>query len=293
MAISTPTRPVPTVVEPNRRRRTRPNFPAGIFGFIWLIIAIVPVYYVVITSLKTQANFFDGNPLLPPSNPTLDSYKLVLQNDFLGYFMNSVIVTVVTVVFAVIASLMAAYAIVRGALGHRVIKASFSLFLLGLAIPLQAVIIPIYYMITRLKLYDTLIALILPSVAFAIPLSVIILVNFLRDIPKELYEAMTVDGAKDWRMLRSLVLPLARPALTTVAIYNGLSVWNGFLFPLVLTQSPSTRVLPLALWTYQGEFNVNIPAVLAAVVLSTLPILVLYVLGRRQLLSGLTAGFGK
>ena len=96
MAISTPTRPVPTVVEPNRRRRTRPNLPAGIFGFIWLIIAIVPVYYVVITSLKTQANFFDGNPLLPPSNPTLDSYKLVLQNDFLGYFLNSVIVTVVT-----------------------------------------------------------------------------------------------------------------------------------------------------------------------------------------------------
>lgn len=293
MTTTTAAAPPRPATKPSRGPRRRPNLPAGLMGFVWLIITVVPVYYVVITSLKTQSNFFTGNPLLPPTDPTLDSYKLVLQNDFAQYFLNSVIVTVVTVVIAVACSLMAAYAIVRGALGSRTIRGSFSLFLLGLAIPLQAVIIPIYYMITRLHLYDTLIALILPSVAFAIPLSVIILVNFLRDIPKELYEAMTVDGAKDWRMLRSLVLPLARPAITTVAIYNGLNVWNGFLFPLILTQSPSTRVLPLALWTFQGEFTVNIPAVLAAVVLSTLPILALYIFGRRQLLSGLTAGFGK
>ena len=88
-------------------------------------------------------------------------------------------------------------------------------------------------------------------------------------------------------------LPLTRPAVVTVAIYTGLNVWNGFLFPLILTQSPDKRVMPLALWAFQGEYSVNIPAVLAAVVLSTVPMLVLYVVGRRQLLSGLTAGFGK
>jgi raffinose/stachyose/melibiose transport system permease protein len=84
-----------------------------------------------------------------------------------------------------------------------------------------------------------------------------------------------------------------KPAIVTVAIYNGLGVWNGFLLPLILTQSPGLRVLPLALWTFQGQYSVNIPAVLASVVLTTLPILVLYVVGRRQLLSGLTAGFSK
>jgi raffinose/stachyose/melibiose transport system permease protein len=104
---------------------------------------------------------------------------------------------------------------------------------------------------------------------------------------------MRLDGAGDWRILWNLVLPLARPALVTVAIYDGLHVWNGFLFPLILTQSPATRVLPLSLWTFQGEFSVNIPAVLASVVLATLPLLVLYVVARRQLLSGLTAGFSK
>jgi raffinose/stachyose/melibiose transport system permease protein len=92
-----------------------------------------------------------------------------------------------------------------------------------------------------------------------------------------------------WR----LALPLTRPALVTVTIYNGLGIWNGFLLPLVLTQSPEQRTLPLAVWTFQGQYSVNVPAVLASVVLITLPILVLYVVGRRQLLSGLTAGFSK
>ncbi|MFM9695054.1 carbohydrate ABC transporter permease [Streptomyces europaeiscabiei] len=142
-------------------------------------------------------------------------------------------------------------------------------------------------------MYDTLGAIVLPSAAFAIPLTVIILVNFLRDIPDELYESMRADGAGDWRMLWNLALPLSRPALITVVIYDALNVWNGFLFPLILTQSPDKRTLPLFVWSFQGEFTINVPAILAVVVLSTLPILVLYVLGRRQLIGGLTAGFGK
>jgi raffinose/stachyose/melibiose transport system permease protein len=94
-------------------------------------------------------------------------------------------------------------------------------------------------------------------------------------------------------MMWRLALPLVRPAVVTIAIYNALHVWNGFLFPLILTQSPDKRVLPLSLWAFQDEFSVNIPAVLAAVVLSTLPLVVLYALARRQLVSGLTAGFNK
>lgn len=272
--------------------RQGPNIGAGIAATLWLIFAVIPIYYVVITSFKSQEGFFSENALLPPAAPTLANYILVLENDFFVYFLNSVIVTLATVVLSTVCALMAAYAIVRGA-GSRWLGRTFSLFLLGLAIPLQAVIIPVYLMITRAGLYDSLIALILPSVAFALPLSIIILANFVRDIPGELYEAMRVDGATDWRTLTTLVYPMARPALATVAIYNGLSVWNGFIFALVLTQSPDKRVLPLALWTFQGEFTANIPAVLAAVVLSTLPIVLLYILGRRQLIAGLTAGVGK
>ncbi len=135
--------------------------------------------------------------------------------------------------------------------------------------------------------------MILPSIAFAIPLSVLVLSNFIRDVPRELFESMRLDGCSEWATMWRLAFPLTRPALVTVTIYNALLVWNDFLLPLILTQSPEQRTLPLALWTFQGQYSVNVPAVLASVVLTTLPILILYAVGRRQLLSGLTAGFGK
>jgi raffinose/stachyose/melibiose transport system permease protein len=279
--------------EPRRRRlgRARPNILGGLGGWVWLAVIILPIYYVVITSLKGQEGFFSSNPLLPPTNPTFENYSLVLESDFAQYFGNSLVVTVGSVIPTLLVSFMAAYAIVRGR--GRFLSWTNRLFLLGLAIPLHATIIPIYWMITRAHMYDTLLALILPSIAFAIPISVLILGNFLRDVPNELFESMRLDGASDWAMMWQLALPLVRPAVVTVGIYDALTVWNGFLFPLILTQSPATRVLPLSLWTFQGEFSVNIPAVLASVVLATLPLLVVYVVARRQLVSGLTAGFSK
>ncbi|MDQ1056620.1 raffinose/stachyose/melibiose transport system permease protein [Arthrobacter globiformis] len=290
-----PEAPVLTHAAPrlNSRRagRRRPNLPGGLGGWLWLAVIVLPIYYVVITSLKNQAGFFATNPMLPPAEPTLDNYRLVLENDFARYFLNSVVVTLGTVIPALFVSFMAAYAIVRGK--GRFVNWTNNLFLLGLAIPLHATIIPIYWMITRAHLYDTLLALILPSIAFAIPVSVLILSNFMRDVPNELFESMRLDGCSDWAMLWRLALPMTKPAVITVGIYNALHVWNGFLFPLILTQSPATRVLPLSLWTFQGEFSVNIPAVLASVVLATLPLLVLYIVARRQLISGLTAGFSK
>jgi raffinose/stachyose/melibiose transport system permease protein len=273
------------------RARTTPNVLGGLAGWVWLAIIIVPIYYILVTSLRPQSDYYSENPLSWPSHPTLDAYGQVLANDFLRYFGNSVLVTLVSALVILAVSLMASYVVVRSR--RRSTARLFQVFLLGIAIPIQATIIPVYYLIVRLGLYDTLWAIILPSIAFAVPLSVLILTNFLRDVPAELFESMKVDGAGEWRTLWSLALPLTRPAIMTVGVYNALQVWNGFLFPLVLTQSAETRVLPLSLWSFQGEFSVNVPAVLAAVVLSVLPILAAYIVGRRQLVSGLTAGFGK
>jgi len=275
-----------------RRGARRPNWLAGVAGWLWLVIVIVPIYWIVITSFKTQSNYFTTNPFAPPTAPTLDNYRVVIEADFARYFVNSAIVALGAVVPAVLVSFMAAYAIVRGG-DQWLLRSVNSLFLMGLAIPLQAAIIPIYLIIIRLHLYDTLLAIILPSIAFAIPLSVLVLSNFIRDVPKELFDSMRVDGASEWVTLWKLAFPLTRPALVTVSIYSGLAIWNGFLLPLILIQSPTQRTLPLALWTFQGQYSINVPAVLASVVLTTLPILILYVVGRRQLLSGLTAGFSK
>lgn len=274
-----------------RAIKETPNVLGALGGLVWLVVTVVPVYYLLLTSLRSQQDYYVENPLLPPSDPTLDAYRLVLENDFLRYLSNSVIVTVVAVAVVLAVSLMASYYLVRS--GTPLARGSLRVVLLGLAIPVQATIIPVYYLIIRLGLYDSLIALILPAIAFAIPISVLIIVNFVRDIPAELFESMRADGAGDWRILWSLVTPLSRPALITVGVYEALQVWNGFLFPLILTQSSSVRVLPLSLWTYQGQFAVNVPAVLAAVTLSALPVLAAFIVGRRYLVSGLTAGFGK
>jgi raffinose/stachyose/melibiose transport system permease protein len=270
----------------------RRNWLGGAVGWLWLAIVIVPIYWIFITSFKAQSDYYATNPLVPPSRPTLQNYQLVIESDFVQYFVNSLIVALGAVVPSVAVSFMAAFAIVRSRSGW-FLRSVNSLFLMGLAIPLQATIIPIYLIIIRLHLYDSLLALILPSIAFAIPLSVLVLSNFIRDVPNELFESMRMDGASEWATMWRLAFPLTRPAIVTVSIYNALFIWNGFLLPLILTQSPNMRTLPLALWTFQGQYSVNVPAVLASVVLTTLPILALYVVGRRQLLSGLSAGFSK
>lgn len=292
------TTPPPTTTERRQRHRrtgrtgSRRNWLGGATGWLWLAVVVIPLYWILITSLKAQTDYYTTNPLVPPGDPTLDNYRLVIDSDFVRYFVNSVIVTIGAVVPAVAVSFMAAYAIVRG-WSLRVLRLLNGVFLMGLAIPLQATVIPIYLIIIRLHLYDSLLALILPSIAFAIPLSVLVLANFIRDVPRELFESMRLDGANEWTTLWRLAAPLTRPAILTVTVYNGLTIWNGFLLPLILTQSPGLRTLPLALWTFQGQYSVNVPAVVASVVLTTLPILVLYAFGRRQLVSGMTAGFSR
>jgi raffinose/stachyose/melibiose transport system permease protein/xylobiose transport system permease protein len=269
----------------------RPNFGAGAFALVWLVIVVGPLYYVVSASLRSRSDYLSTNPMAPPKSPTLDNYRTVLAGGFGKYLLNNVIVTTATVAIVVVLAVLASYAVARGT--GPFVQKGFTLLLAGLAIPAQATIIPVYLLITRMNLYDSLTAIILPTAAFALPVATLVLTNSLRDVPRELYEAQAIDGAGPLRVLVSLVLPLARPAIMTVVVYTALNAWNGFLFPLVLTQSKSTRVLTLGLWSFQDQFGTNVPALLAAVTLSVLPIFVLYLVGRRFLLSGLTAGFGK
>ena len=267
------------------------NILGGLLGWIWLAIVIIPIYYIVITSLRDQNDIFTENPLSLPSKPSFEAYRRVFANDFLLYVGNSVFVTLATVLIILVVSFMASYMIVRR--NDAFSRGVYKIIITGLAIPMQATIIPVYYIIIQIGLYDTLWAIILPSAAFAIPISVMILTNFLRDVPQSLFEAMAVDGATEFQTMVKLALPMVKPAIITVLIYDALNVWNGFLFPLILTQSASNRVIPLSLWLFQGQFTVDVPGILAAVVISVLPILTAYIFGRRQMVAGLTAGFSK
>jgi raffinose/stachyose/melibiose transport system permease protein/xylobiose transport system permease protein len=275
------------------RRRTgrRPAYGAGIGAALWLLVVCVPLYYLVATSLRGPGDYMSQGPLSLPQSLTLDNYRNVFEVGFLGFLTNSLIVAFGAILLVLLVAVPAAFAIVRSR--SRAVRISFMLFLLGLAVPAQAVIIPIYLIITRLHLYDSLPAIILPTAAFTLPISIVVLTSSLRDVPGELYEAMALDGAATWQVFLRLVLPLSRPGVVTVAIFVGLNAWNNFIFPLVLTQSASNRVLPLGLWAFQTQYGTDVPGLMAAVVLSTIPILALYLFGRRHLLSGLAAGFGK
>ena len=277
--------------QPMSLRRTLARVPMVVLSLAWLVITIYPLYYIAIVSLETRQSFSSNQSLLAPSGVTLANYATTFENGILHYFLNSVIVTLACMAGVLAVSLPLAYAIAR--LRNPYTAAVFRALLLGLAVPIQACIIPIYVLMIHIGLYNTLFGLVPAQVAFGIPITVLILVNFIRDIPEDLFAAMRLDGVGDLGLIWHLVAPLSRPALTTVAIYNAIQTWNNFLFPLVLTQTSEVQTLPLALQSFEGQFGIDIPGLMAAVVLSALPVILLYVFAQRQLVGGLTAGFGK
>lgn len=267
----------------------RPNWIAGSFAVVWLMIVGVPIYTMISWSVQTREDFLDHGPVALPSALTMDNLVEVLNTGFVRYLVNTVIVTVSCVALTLVVAVPAAYAIVRST--SRLASAAFRIFLFGLAIPAQATIIPLFLIINRMQLYDSLTAIVLPTVAFGLPLVILVLAGSLRDVSGELYDAMTVDGAGPMRILWQLVVPMSRGAIAAVATYSALGAWNQFLFPLILTQDPSRRVLTLGLQSYRNEFQINLPAMMMAVLLTALPVFVLYLVARRWLIAGL-AGVG-
>ncbi|MCX4536805.1 MULTISPECIES: carbohydrate ABC transporter permease [unclassified Streptomyces] len=274
-----------------RRRKRWGNPLAGLGSLVWLVLVVVPLYTLISSSLMHQDEALNGDPLAFPTNPTLDNYKTVLDSGFSTMLGNTVIVAASTVAIVLVLAVPVAYVAVRTR--SRLSSLAFRTFLLGVAIPAQAVIVPLYLLIGKMGLYDSLPAIILPTAAFAMPVAVLILSGTMRDVSEEMYEAMALDGATPLRMLWQLAVPMSKGGISTVAIYTALQAWNGFLFPLILTQSEENRVLTLGLFNFQTQFGVNIPAVLAAIVLSVVPIFAVYLVARKALINGLMGVGGK
>jgi xylobiose transport system permease protein len=271
--------------------KRRPNYLAGATALVWLVIIGTPLYAMLATAVRPKEQYVDSGPLAVPSSLTFDNFRTVLSGDVPRYILNTTIVAVATVVIVLALSVPVGYAVVRGRGPWS--TGVFRLFLLGLAIPSQAVIIPVFLMINQLGLYDTYWAVILPTAAFSLPVSILVLAGGMRDINKELFESMAMDGAGPGRILWRLVIPLARGSISTVAVFTALSAWNGFLFPLILTQSANTKVITLGVYDFIGQYQVNPPEVFAAVFVSALPILAIYLFARKSLLRGLAGAGGK
>jgi len=270
----------------------RPAWPlrlgAFLFGLIWLLIVVVPVYYMVLTSFRSDSQYLSDNPWLPIGGVSLSSYRTVFSGTGLATdFRNSIVLAAATVAVVVLASLAAAFRIVTR--GSRFAAVSFRLLLFGLAVPIQAIVIPIFVLVTKLHIYDTLPTLVVVISASLIAVAVLLNVNYVRAIPKELFDAMAVDGANQHTVFFQLVLPMSRPIMAVVAIFAGLGAWNNFLLPLILTQSQNDSVLTLGLVKLStvAQYGVDVPIVMAGVLLSVLPLVILYVGLHRQFVKGL------
>jgi ABC-type glycerol-3-phosphate transport system permease component len=271
-----------------RRRRIDYAFRYLILG-IAAAVLVYPFLYMLSTSFKTRSLVLSAPLDLIPSNPTLDNYAQALgANNFGRYFLNSAMVAVVSTALIVALSSMMAYAFSRLTFpGKRVL---FTAIVVGLAIPTMMLIIPQFLLARDLHLLNSLQGLVPFYVGTALGFNTFLLAGFFETIPRELDEAMIVDGAGPWRRYWSLALPLARPALATTVIFAFLGTWDEFAWALTVLNDTDVRTLPIAISLFQGQHSTSWGLVFAASMIAIVPVLIVYIVFQRFFVAGLTTG---
>src|SRR6266542_4330387 len=256
---------------------------------IYSLIAVFPIMMVLINSFKAKKAIF-GAPFGFPNPETfsLIGYQTVIDRaNFQNYFLNSAIVTFVALILTLFIGAMAAFALSEyDFLGNAMTALYLSI---GIMIPIRLGTVGILRLMVSLKLVNTLTVLILIYVAQALPLTIFILSQFMRQVPKDLKDAARIDGASEYRIFW-LVLPLVRPAIGAIGVFTMIPIWNDLWFPLIIAPSESTSTVTLGVQQFLGQFVSDWNAVLAALTLAMVPILLLYLIFSRQLMRGLTSG---
>lgn len=257
---------------------------------VYTLIALFPVFVILINSFKTRKAIFRE----PLSLPDTESFSMVgyqtvfTQGDFFLYFQNSMIVTVVSIFLVLLFGSMAAFALAEYRFRGNMLMGLY--LALGIMIPIRIGTVAILEMMVATGLVNTLWALILVYTAQGLPLAVFILSEFMRQVSDDLKNAGRIDGLSEYRIFFRLVLPLVRPAMATVAVFNMIPIWNDLWFPLILAPAEETKTLTLGSQVFIGQFVTDWNAVLSALSMAILPVMVLYVIFSRQLIRGITSG---
>jgi len=253
------------------------------------VIIVAPLLIVLFTIFKTNSEFF-SNPIAFPKHATLENIEqLFTKQTMLRYFWNSAYVTLTTVIAELVLSTGIAYAIMRYG-KSKIAALLFSLFALGLMIPSQVNMIPIYSLLRELSLTNSHFGLIIVTLSILMPLSVFMLTGFVKTLPKEIIEAAEIDGASEFRLFAQIVTPLMAPFLATTAAFLFVIVWNDLLFPMLLLVEKSKLTLPLALIQFKGEYITNYPLLMTGVIVTALPMIVMFVFLQRYFIAGTLAG---
>jgi raffinose/stachyose/melibiose transport system permease protein len=253
------------------------------------IVWLVPVVIIVLTSLRSQGDLISNGVFAWPEQIQWANFARAWGiGNFSIYFRNSLILIIVKVPLGIVISALAAYPLAK--MDFRFRGIIFIFFLLGLAIPIHVTLTPLLVMMKQLGIAGHLAALIPPYVVFGIPFQIFVMRGFFRTVPSELMEAARLDGASEWGIFWRILMPLSTPALATLFIIDALATWNELLMALVLISSTEWRTVPVGLLQFQGQFSSRYTEMMAGVVISILPIILLYVFLQRYMVAGLTAG---
>ncbi len=253
-----------------------------------VLLTFYPVIWMLLGSLKSNTEFYT-NIWGIPNSPVWSNYIEAWTKGGLGIrFVNSIITTVSTLAIVLPLTCLAAYAFAKLKFpGSRVL---FFFFLLGMMIPEGVTAIPVFSVVIKLGLINTRLSLILVYSAQALGFGIFLMHAFFKSLPKELEEAALIDGCTPVGAFVRVILPLARPGLATQVVFAGMTAWNEYFMSSILIRSENLQTLPLGIVNFTGRYSTNFPQLFAALAIVTLPIVVLYILGQKQFISGLTAG---
>lgn len=270
--------------------RALKKFIPHIFLLAYMLVILYPFLFVLFSSVKVDNQAIATNPFGLPDTFVFDNYVNAWVNAKIStYFFNSLYIGVLSACLSILFAAMLAFAVTRMRY-NRISAIIFQLILIGMLIPNNSLLLPIYGIMKKLDILNTHMALILPYVANAIPFSVIILAAFMRSLPGEIEEAAVIDGLRSGGLFARIILPLTVPAIVTVFIINFLGNWNEFLLANYFLSNEELRTLPVGMVGFRDAYNTNYAQMSAGIVFSVLPVLIIYAILQEKIIEGVTAG---
>lgn len=264
------------------------SFAGNILMILFSLSCIFPVIWLIISSFKTEAEFTKSIIALP-EKLYLENYKdMIFNSNILSYMLNSIKVTAVSLICIILIGYVTGYFVAR--YNNKYTKGLFGYYLIGMLIPIHALMIPVFIVFDKFSLTNNLMSLILSYVAFGIPIAIFLIQSYIKNIPLEIEEAAAIDGSTFSKTLFRIVFPICRPIIITVGIIQLFACWNEFPFALTLITDDSLRTIPLGLTMLKGQYTNSYTRTMTSMVVSMLPVIIIYFSFSKQIVKGMVAG---